>query len=124
MSNYPQYHVIEIITAEPVQLPGAIVASGVNAFVIEQQTLATTGWIAATMSPVNALQAYYNLLACKNIYIVGQPWGSAALASAAAYSDYLYLAAARDGAVSATQLQGQITTSAYANLITTVAGPG
>jgi hypothetical protein len=124
MANYPQYHVIEIITNEPVQLPNEVIASGVVAFVLEQQILATTSWIAATMGNRSPLQAYYNLIDAPNMYIVGYPWITSAAAQAAAITDYTKFIALRDGTVSASQLQGQITSSAYVNLITTVAGPG
>jgi hypothetical protein len=124
MSNFPQYQVIKIVTNEPVQLPGGVIASNVTAFVLEQQTLATSSWGAAQFPNIGALQAYNNLPGSQHIYIVGSPWTNLALAQAAAVADFTALAAIRDGSVTAAQLQNAITTSVFASLISTVAGPG
>jgi len=126
MSNFPQYQVIEIITVEAVQLPNEVIASGVTAFVLEQQTLATSSWSSATYSGynVNALQAYNNPADAKNFYIVGFPWPNIAAAQAAAVSDFNQVTAIRNGAVTQSQLSAAIGTSSFVNLITTVAGPG
>lgn len=123
-NNYPKYQIVEVITVEPVQLPGAVIASGVTAFVLEQQISSSTPWTAAQLGFLNPFQAYNNLPAAPNIYIVGSPWVNVAAAQAAAIADYTALAATRDGAVTQAQLQGAIGTSSYVNLITTVAGPG
>jgi hypothetical protein len=125
VANYPQYHVVEVFSLEPIQLPNSIIGSGVTGFVLEQQNAPAGVWSSAVFTVSrNSLQAYNNANDMPNIYVVGSPWLTTAAAQAAAIADYTKLCAFRDGAVSQVQLGNQITSSAYVNLITTVAGPG
>lgn len=130
MSNYPQYHVIEILTLQTVQLPNEVITSGTTALVLEQQATVGGPWSAAQFNNPNTgmalaqFQAYNNLSDAPNIYFVGQPWADLPTAQAAAQADYAALIAQRNGVVTRTQLQAQITSSTFVALITTVAGPG
>jgi hypothetical protein len=130
VSNYPQYHVIEILTLQTVQLPNEVITSGTTALVLEQQNSVAGTWSAALFDNPNTgmaraqFQANFNLSDTPNIYFVGQPWPDLPSAQAAAQADYAALVARRNGTVTQAQLQTQITSSAFVSLITTVAGPG